>query len=157
MKIRMLKIEKIFFVLAVLVLPLGAQSRIIREQVVPGVWHEAVYDSTGPWSIHVLKIDLTNPDISITSTTAEDQLGGTERTSVQAKRMQDGGETVVAAINADFFKADGRPVGLHVINGIPLNQPSEHTVFELTVDKTPRLARLSFSGQILWPSGKNMN
>jgi exopolysaccharide biosynthesis protein len=74
--------------------PSQAQTR----RVAPGVTHEHVADARGPWSIHVVRVDLRHADLALRAGRADDALRGREKTSDIARRAG-----ALVAINADFF------------------------------------------------------
>lgn len=84
--------------------PIVAQSTatVVRE-LAPGVsyWHSV--DARGPWSIHVVRVDLRRAAVDLRAARAGNTLRGRERTSEMARRASAGGEHVLAAVNADFF------------------------------------------------------
>lgn len=119
-----------------------------RKNLVPGVVHLALYDPHAPRSINVLQIDLSAPHIRLTSVKAMDLLQGNEPTSKQILRQKQTDATVVAAVNADFYGLNGVPVGIQVIDGVPLKDPSSHSIFALTTNKHPRIEVVSLDGEI---------
>src|SRR5437773_1873849 len=60
-------------------------------------------DPSGPFTIHLVTVDLRRGDIELRLARARDALRGREKTSEMVKRAAAGGTTVLAAINADFF------------------------------------------------------
>lgn len=119
-----------------------------RKPLVPGVVHISLYDPHRPRSIHVLEIDLSLPSVDLTSVKARDRLQGNEQISKQIKHHHQIGKHVVAAVNADFYGLNGVPVGIQVIEGIPLKDPSSHPVFALTATKMPLIEVVSLNGEI---------
>lgn len=69
----------------------------------PGVRYSHSVDARGPWSIHVVRIDLRRAGVTLRAARAHDQLRGRERTSDMAKRATELGDSVLVAVNADFF------------------------------------------------------
>ncbi len=126
----------------------SAPSKQTR-QIVPGVIHSIISDPDFPRSIQVLEIDLSREDIQLTTMKARNLLNGNERTSEQVKRFSHPELKVVAAINADFYGVGGVPVGLQIINGIPVKSPSHHSIFALTMNKKPVIEKVSFSGDLI--------
>lgn len=73
-------------------------------QVSPGFIHYSISDPTGPFYIQILKVDLTSPEVKLTTALAKDRLGdGFERTSALSTRKSTSGNVVVGAINGDFY------------------------------------------------------
>ena len=71
--------------------------------IVPGVQYRHIVDPAGPWRIHLLRVDLTNPALRLRQLRAGDSLRSRERTSSMAARVSAIGARVLAAVNADFF------------------------------------------------------
>lgn len=121
----------VFISISLYAAPFGAvESRMIA----PGVWHVHDRHETIPWDIHLIKVYLKEPSVSIETIKANDQLRALEKTSSMSGRY---GKSVMAAVNADFFQADGMPVGAQIINMELLKDPVERSVFGITKDKTP--------------------
>jgi len=78
------------------------ETTVVRT-VEDGVVHRHILRKAGPWNIHVLSIDLTCPELDIVAGLALDSLLGRETTSSIATRNSNADQTVIAAINADFF------------------------------------------------------
>ena len=80
--------------------------------------YRAFTDQSGPWVMHLVRVDLRRPGIEIRHARALDQLKGREKTSAMARRATSGGSTVLAAVNADFFQlATGENENNQVIGG----------------------------------------
>lgn len=73
------------------------------RELAPGVSYSHTLDPRGPWSVHVVRIDLKRADIELRPVRAHDQLKGRERPSDMSKRNTTAGDQVLAAVNADFF------------------------------------------------------
>ncbi len=85
--------------------PVPAQQAdtISRRTVAPGVTYSRFVRLGGPWIVNVLTVDLRRPDLTLRHARAHDQLRTRERTSDMARRPQNPGDVVLAAVNADFF------------------------------------------------------
>jgi len=130
------------------VVVVGAQDTT-RTPVGPGVMHTSIYDPRGPWAIHLIEVDLTNPYITLETVKAKDQLEGNERTSAMARRSSREGHRVVAAINGDFYDTGGIPINLQVIGGEILRDPSFRSVFGVATDEKPFIQILSLRGSVI--------
>ncbi|MCI0494613.1 phosphodiester glycosidase family protein, partial [candidate division KSB1 bacterium] len=126
---------------------------IVSTPVGPGVIHHHEFRAAGPWQLHVLEIDLSNPWIKIESIKANNLIVGREGTSSMSARSDREAHRVVGAINADFFSGDGTPVGAQVIDGILLKQPNQRSMFAVSNLMQPIIEIVSFSGKII--SAKN--
>jgi hypothetical protein len=126
------------------------------ELIVPGVFHfHYVYEAL-PWSIHVLKIDLTASHLKLTSTLAFDRLAGNEKTSEQARRRNRRNEYVVAAVNADFFGLNGVPTGIQIIEGVPIKSPSPHAIFALSDLNKPIIELVQLDAKLIFADGREL-
>jgi len=84
----------------------------IRSEVVArGVAYHYLWSERGPWAIHLLEADLGRCelvlDVGLPADAKNDGAGFGTVTAIVA----DHGRDVVAAVNGDFFTAEGRPVG----------------------------------------------
>lgn len=118
------------------------------EPVGPGVVHYHEVLEAGPWQIHVLEIDLTNPWIRLQTAKAQNRLAGRERTSVMAARLDREAHRIVGAINGDFYDGSGVPIGAQVLNGWLLKRPSSRSVFGFLEDHRPFIEVVSFRGSV---------
>ncbi len=122
---------------------------IVTRVVADGVIHRQIARKDGPWSIHVLEIDLNNPDLEIVSGRAFDSLQGREKTSSIAQRKSRGGQTVLAAMNADFFNMETGENDLNqviegeIVKGV--KKPSR-AQFALGYSRTPYIEKFVFDG-----------
>ncbi|MEA1901386.1 MAG: phosphodiester glycosidase family protein [Thermodesulfobacteriota bacterium] len=115
---KQIRLTEWFIAIITVFLIVGAAKQIRAddtwEKVVNGVEYLHRTDSTVPWNIHVLKIDLTDPDISLRPILANDSWGPyMETTSSMAARTR-----ALAAINADYSGFTGPPEGTTIIEGI---------------------------------------
>ena len=83
----------------------SAQVAAARE-LAPGVSYSQFTDSSGPWAINLVRVDLRDANIEIRSARALDQLKGRERVSDMVRRVNATGVRVLAAVNADFFNLE---------------------------------------------------
>jgi hypothetical protein len=117
-----------------------------EEKVAPGVIYYHEYCATGPWHIHILEIDLNSSAISLESVKAKNSLFALEKTSVIARKRSNLNHYIIGALNADFFELDGTSVGAQVINGEMIFEPTNRSVFGMTVNKVPFISILDWSG-----------
>jgi hypothetical protein len=131
----------------------------------PGLILNRIVDPRGPWTINILSIDLTQPDLAIGSARAHDKFLGREQTSSMAKRHNEPGRTVVAAMNSDFFDLkSGEIENNNIIDadfvkgtkmtGSPFDTfDNIHSQFALTQNKKPLIDRFEFAGTVVWQGG----
>lgn len=91
--------------LDVIGVPLLAQrvDTVASRRLGPGVTYAAIVDPRGPWSMHLVRVGLRHAGLEIRGARAQGQLRGRQRTSEMARRAEADGDTVLAAVNADFF------------------------------------------------------
>lgn len=84
--------------------------------------HKSEDDSTGPWLINLLRLDLKRVDLRVTH--ALDEGVGLETTTSIARR-----HGAIAAVNAGFFRTTGtyrgESAGVLVVNGKLISEPLE--------------------------------
>lgn len=133
--------------------PLPAQVRIdtvLRRTVGPGVEQFKLVAPTIPWEIHLLKINLKNPYLTLESVLANDKkVSPREKTSKMAARKNFTGHWVVGAINADFFNGDGSPVNVQVSNGEIVRTENGYPALAWTEQKKISFAVPAFNGRVL--------
>jgi hypothetical protein len=89
------------------------------DTLAPGVVHRFTWREDGPWAIHVVELDPRACGVGLRSAAALDRVVGVETTSSMARRGGAAGAPALAAINADFFRAEpfGVPEGPQVAAG----------------------------------------
>src|ERR1044071_6738955 len=77
--------------------------------------------SAGPWSIHIVKIDRSNPNLELQTTLPPGRRFGLVKLSAQVKALDVEKGRVVAAINGDYYENNhpyvGDPQGLQIMRG----------------------------------------
>ncbi len=134
----------------------AAQDSVVSRTLVDGVVHTHIRKPAGPWNIHVLEIDLKNPDVTITSARALDSLRGRETTSSIAHRQSRAGVHVVGAMNADFFNMQSGENDLsQVIEGEIVYAVRRPRRAQFAIDKSrrPLVDIFTFDGKLLSPRG----
>ena len=136
-----------------------AGDSLARRQLGPGVTYERFVRPGGPQVVNVVRIDLRQPGLSLRHVRAHDQLTTREKTSEMATRAAATGDTVVAAINADFFDLiTGENENNQILDGEwwkgvkVTDSPYDtfdnvHAQFGLDSRSRPLLDRFQFSGE----------
>lgn len=135
----------------------------IEEQIIDsGVVHKKIINQIDTLSIDILKIDLSKGNYLIRSVKAKNLLNARETTSSMSEILTDSGYNVIAALNADFFEADGEIVNNMIYEGefvkavkftdSPFNE-FVNTQFAITVDNKPLMEQFVFSGSMIFPDG----
>ena len=152
--------------LLVTVVPvLGAQAADSSraEAVAAGVTHTRFVWLAGPFVANVLTIDLRRRDLELRHVRAADRLRGRERTSAIAARLESSGDSVLAAVNADFFDLKtGENENNQVIDGewwkgvASTDSPADsagkvHSQFGLDSTGRPFIDQFVFEGAVVLP------
>ncbi len=127
------------------------------QPVGPGVVHHHDFREAGPWHIHVLEIDITNPWISLETAKAQDRVAALERTSSMSLRNNSENHTIIGGINGDFYDGSGIPIGAMVRNGVLVKQPYPRSVFGISFDKSPLIDIVQYQGLAITPASQNIS
>ena len=150
------------FIIISILLAINAYPQIkIQEQSIDnGIVHKKIINTIDTLSIDILKIDLSTNDYELRTVKANNLLNSKETTSEMVKTLTDSGYNVVAAINADFFEADGEIINNMISEGSfvkavkftdsPFN-PFVNTQFAITEDKKLLMDQFVFNGQLILP------
>ena len=84
-------------------LPAQVGDTLTARELAPGVVYRQFTDRSGPFVMHLVRVDLRRSDIEIRQVRARDQLTGRETTTGMVRRATAAGSHVLAAVNADFF------------------------------------------------------
>lgn len=127
-------------------------STATSDLLAAGVIHHEIYSVQGPWSVHVLEIDLPTAwaaGIRLEVAASSPTRAG-ERTSTLAKG-------VIAAINGDFFFASGRPLGMQITEGVLRQEPHSRSAFVISPDGTPLIDVFRLRGGLITRSGREFS
>ncbi|MEP0861515.1 MAG: phosphodiester glycosidase family protein [Ignavibacterium sp.] len=108
---------KIFFVLVFSFISIFPQINVQETQITDGVIHKKIINQNDTLVINILKADIKKPDLTIRSVKANELLNTKETTSQMVSRYKLSGFNVIAAINGDFFEADGEVISNMISNG----------------------------------------
>lgn len=97
----------------------SAQSDTSESRnLAPGVAYRRFIDRGGPFTLHLVRVNLRDPGVEVRHARAHDQLRTRERTTGMIGRARDAGSNILAAVNADFFNLQtGENENNQVING----------------------------------------
>lgn len=155
---------KIKFIIISIFIAINAypQIKIQEHSIENGILYKKIINTNDTLSIDILKIDLSTNDYELRTVKANDLLNSKETTSQMVKSLTDSGLNIVAAINADFFEADGEIINNMISEGkyvkavkftdSPFN-PFVNTQFAITKDKKLLMEQFVFSGQLILPDG----
>jgi hypothetical protein len=123
----------------------ATQENVRGRIVAPGVRH-TFYQKPGPYTIHLLEIDLHEPTVQIESF----RLQGLVKTTTQALANEREDYRVVAAINADFFSFQtGWPLGIQAMRGKLIHAaPTSRSHIAFDRKNKPWIEQFSFRGSI---------
>ena len=153
---------KSILVALLFVITVYPQITVYEEIVDDGVVYTKIINTIDTLSINILKIDILNNKYELKSVKANNLLNSKETTSGMVKSLTDSGYNVIAAINADFFEADGEIVNNMISGGefvkavkftdSPFN-PFVNTQFAITEANKFLVEQFVFSGQLILPNG----
>jgi hypothetical protein len=111
-----------------------------------------------PWSIHIVKIDRSNPDYELQTTLAKGSAFGLSTLSEHVRTITPDIGRPVAAINGDYYH-DGRPYvgdpkGLQIQRGELISAPSTWTCFWIDTNRQPHMTNVTSLFEVTWPNGQ---
>lgn len=126
----------------------------------PGVTYTNEIVARVPWSIHVLKIDRSQTDLTLFSAHAKDKVLAVSRVSEQARAVPDDIGRALGGVNGDFYVRDaptfvGDPRGLQIVNGELISGPDTVCVW-LDTKGNPHLDEVKSGFNITWPGGRKI-
>lgn len=156
-----MKLKIIFF--SFLLSSVSYSQITIKEQIIDnGIVYKKIINSIDTLSIDILKIDILNDHYELKSVKANNLLNSKETTSAMVNSLEDSGYNVIAAINADFFEADGEIVNNMISDGIfvkavkftdsPFN-PFVNSQFAVNNQKKIFIEQFVFTGNLILPNG----
>lgn len=98
--------------------------------------------------INQVEFDLANPFLELRTINPGSGVRGQENILAQANRLVKAGETVVAAINADFYSGS-IPMGLQIRDGELLLGPGQDTFFGFDSELKPFIDKAEIQGFIM--------
>lgn len=132
--------------------PVVRSSTGLTARVAPGIQYSRYFlrTSSGPLSIHHLRLDLGNPEVRLGVALAHNRLiSGDETVSSMVRRTG-----AVAGINGDYFDIgdSGMPLNILVQEGRLLRSPTGWAALAVGTDGRPRIVRYAWRGSILLPT-----
>ena len=110
---------KIKLILISILLTINVYPQInVKEEIIDkGILYKKIINTIDTLSIDILKIDLSTNGYELRTVKANNLLNAKETTSGMVEALTDSGFNVVAAINADFFEADGEIINNMISEG----------------------------------------
>ncbi|MCX7875154.1 MAG: phosphodiester glycosidase family protein [Melioribacteraceae bacterium] len=149
--------KKLIFIILFVVSSSFSQLKydtLYSSVVSDGIKFNKLKESIVPWSVNVLEVDISNPNIRIETAKANDRLIGNETTSSMAKRRSTPNEKVIAAINGDFYYKGGLPTNLQIKNGQILTTPINRTILAFDYQNKPIIDVVKYEGKIITNKNK---
>lgn len=112
----------------------------------------------GPWSIHVIRMDLHNPDYELHTMLSDGVISGMTTLSEQIKALPQELGRPIAAVNGDFYENGSKPYrgdprGLQIVNGELVSGVSEYACFWMDVEGKPHTDIVKSLFRVIWPDG----
>ena len=110
-----------------------------------------------PWSIHMVRVDRADKDLTFYSVLSENQVLGVSRISEQARLIPQEFGRPIAGVNGDFYERDNRtyvgdPRGLQIVRGELVSAPDTVCVW-FDRDGAPHLDQVKGQFMVAWPNG----
>ncbi|MBM3835466.1 MAG: phosphodiester glycosidase family protein [Verrucomicrobia bacterium] len=110
-----------------------------------------------PWSVHIVKVDLSNPDFELHTTLGQGTRFGMATLSEQIRTIPREVGKPVAGINGDYYLTDrpyaGDPKGLQITRGELISAPCDWTCFWLDAAGVPHMTNVLGRFAVTWPNG----
>ncbi len=151
------------FILTIILIASAYPQITNQEHIISdGIIYNKIKNTVDTLSIDILKIDFSKKNFSLRIVKANNLLNDKETTSKMVKVLSDSGYNVVAAINADFFEADGEIINNMISEGefvkavkftdSPFNN-FVNTQFAVTDKNKFIMEQFVFNGQLMLPNG----
>lgn len=126
----------------------------------PGLIYTNEFVARVPWSIHVLKIDRAQADLTLFSAHAKDKVLAVSLVADQARAVPREIGRALGGVNGDFYVRDapifvGDPRGLQIVNGELISGPDTVCVW-LDTNGNPQLDEVKSGFTITWPGGRKI-
>lgn len=127
----------------------------------PGVCYTNLRVREVPWSINVVRMDRTNPQLEVRSIHARGGVGAISTLTDQVRSLRTSQDEPLAAINGDFYARDGSaytgdPRGLQVVDGELISAPNGGAVFWVDAQGQFHLGTVVSQFSVTWPDGTTM-
>ncbi len=120
----------------------AAYSTIETRRMAPGVVYKKMADTSKPWEMFLLEVDLSDPTVQLQSVRASNAVDGAAQTpgAMATAHSSNTYHNVIGAINGDFFliSTDETPRNIQVTDGQLLwDLDSVRSIFGITETKVP--------------------
>jgi hypothetical protein len=112
----------------------------------------------GPWSIHVVKVDRSNPDFEFHTALPKGSSFGLTTLTEHIEALPAGIGRPAAAINGDFHRRRkpyiGDPQGLQIVRGQLVSGPSDWSCFYIDPAGKPQMTNVTARFEVTWPNNE---
>lgn len=120
-----------------------------RRDVIPDV----------PWSVNVVTIDRSNPNLELHTTLPGGSAIGLTTLSEQIRTLPPALGRPLAGVNGDFYRNDGStyngdPKGLQIMRGELISAPCDWSCFWIDPAGQPHMTNVVSRFTVLWPDGR---
>jgi hypothetical protein len=123
----------------------------------PGIAYTNYRVASVPWSIHVVRVARSHPELTLHSVHASAKALGLSTLSEQIRRFKAGDDLPVAGVNGDFYQRGrsyaGDPRGLQILEGDLISAPVGGVSFWIDADGQPHCTNVYSQFQVTWPDG----
>ena len=127
------------------------------QELSPGISYAQERIPKEPWSIHVVRVERSRPDLEVHTLPAPGKGLGLVPLSDQLRGWPAHRGVPVAAINGDFYERDGSfagdPRGLQIVDGEFVSRPSGGVAFWSGPDRRIGVGPVSARWEAIWPNG----
>jgi hypothetical protein len=117
-------------------------------------------DPAKPWSIHIVKVQRSSPELELQTTLGLGTKFGLTTLSEQIKTLPPGTGRAVAGINGDYYRTEnpyiGDPKGLQIVRGEVVSGPAEWTCFWIDGAGEPHMTNVLSRFEVTWPNGQKL-
>jgi len=118
-------------------------------------YHDEIAE--GPWSVHIVKVDRSNPALELHTSLAGGARFGLATLSEQMKALPTDLGAPLAAINGDYYRDRapyaGDPKGLQIIRGELVSGPCDWTCFWIDSAGNPQMTNVVSHFTVTWTDG----
>ena len=143
--------------ISLLFLTIFPQIRAEEISATPGITYTNYRKPDIPWSIHVVRIERSRPDLELHTAHAGKAALGLGTLTGQINLYSTNYGLPVASVNGDFYQRDGpyagAPHSLQVADRELISAPNGRAVFWLDPLGEPHATNISSLFQIRWPDG----
>jgi hypothetical protein len=128
------------------------------RQFAPGVAYYNFRVVDVPWSIHVVRMDRSDPSLEVFSTHASGGVGQVSTVTEQANSLRLKRLTPLAGVNGDFYARDrsayaGDPRGLQIVEGDLISAPIGGVAFWVDAAGAYHMTNVTPQFNVTWPDG----